>query len=93
MPEEIEVSVVDRPQRNAGLVYDRRHVSLPALIAIITLILQLGALVWGAATLKSSVDNLSVLAREMQKDIRNVQTDMSALKVDVGILKAKEPGK
>ena len=44
-------------------------------------VIQLAFLIWGASAIKSSVDTLAVTMRE-------VQTDVNALKVDVGVLKA-----
>lgn len=83
----------ERRTEGSGVLFDRRHLSLPAVIAIFTLILQLGALVWGAATLKAAVEGLGITAKELQTDMRTLQSDVGILKVDVGVLKAREAGK
>ncbi len=68
---------------------DRRHASTAEITAVVVLVLQLSALVWGAAKLSSSVDSLTALSGELRRDVSGIQADMSSLKVDVGILKAQ----
>lgn len=66
---------------------DRRHLSTSEFVSLVMLALQFGALVWGAATLKSSVDELRVTMSEITRQIRDTQSMVNGLTVDVGILK------
>lgn len=86
---EIETERARRGDGPTGFFYDRRHVSLPALVAIVTLIAQLGAIIWGAARLTGAVENLRVVAHDLQSDMHATQADVSSLKIDVGILKSR----
>lgn len=70
--------------RQAG---DRRHLATSELVSIAMLVLQFGALVWGASALKSSVDELRVTMVEMTHQIRDTQGTVNGLSIDVGILK------
>lgn len=66
---------------------ERRHMSVTEVVSIFVLILQFGALVWGAAKLSSSVDQLSVAMREIRDDVRDTNKKVETLSIDVGVLK------
>jgi len=67
---------------------DRRHASPTEVVAIVMLVLQLCALVWGAAKLSSAVDALQTSVMAMQGDMRSMSTNMQALTTDVRVLQA-----
>ena len=67
---------------------DRRHSSPTEVIAVVMLVLQLCALVWGAAKLSSAVDALQTSVIAMQGDMRSMSTNMQALTTDVRVLQS-----
>ena len=69
--------------------FNQRRVSTAEVTAVIVLVIQLGALIWGAATLSAAVTSLSTTATDMKSDIKQVQTDVNTLKVDVSVLKSQ----
>lgn len=71
-------------QRHRG---ERRHVSIAEVVSIMMLVIQFGALVWGASALKSSVDDLRVTMSETSRQSRETQSTINQLTLDVGILK------
>jgi hypothetical protein len=75
-------------RRTAKRWVDRRKASTGEVVAVVTLIIQLCALVWAAATLTSSVGRLSEIATQLQAGQTTIQADIVTLKLDVGVLKA-----
>lgn len=67
---------------------DRRHASPTEVAGVVTLILQLLALVWGAAKLSSAVDNLQSSVSAMQGDMRAMSGNLQALTTDVRVLQS-----
>ena len=72
--------------RNKG---DRRHPSLGEIAIVVSLLMQLMVVVWGAAVLKTSVDGLTLLFAELKLDVKSVQADLTQLKIDVKVANAK----
>ena len=68
---------------------DRRHASMGEIVAIFTLLLQLAAIIWGAAVLTSSVKQLGNAFEELKEDVGTIQKDINSLKIDVGVMKAQ----
>lgn len=66
---------------------ERRHVSVSEVATILMLVVQFGALIWGASALKSSVDELRISMIETSRQSRETQTTINQLTLDVGILK------
>lgn len=82
---EIEVPIAPKGTRWS----DRRHASPTEITAIVVLVIQLCALVWGAAKLSAAVDNLQGSVNLMQTDIRVMSTNMQELTTDVRVLQSK----
>ena len=73
-------------------IHDRRHLNITQLATLIMLALQLAAIVWGAASLKASVDALERAASSLEIEtqanrarITDVHTDVEVIKDRLGI--------
>lgn len=95
MPEDEDITEV--PVR----LYNRRRMTPTELGLLITLIGQGIAFVWGAATLKATIQgklemtNTSVVGLrdavvDLKMEMRESRTEINQLTVDVGVLKAKK---
>jgi hypothetical protein len=65
---------------------DRRHLSVTETVSLVILVLQLAAIVWGAATLKASVDTLKGESGATRVDVANMASALQSLTVDVRLL-------
>lgn len=72
---------------------DRRRASPSEITAVVVLVIQLCALVWGAAKLSASVDALQASVGAMQSDLRNMATNLQSLTTDVRVLQAAQAAK
>lgn len=62
--------------------HDRRHLSIRELAMIGTLLLNFGALVWGAATLTSTVSELKTATQQLNTTVQRMSDDLTSLKVE-----------
>lgn len=60
----------------------RRHMSFRDFAMLGTLIVNFAALIWGAATITSTVSQLSVTVQALDKSVSRVIEDMYTIKVD-----------
>lgn len=62
------------------------NLTLPELLGVSGLILNAGALVWGAAKLTAAVDNLKELVGKLERILNSNTTDISDLHARVLVL-------
>lgn len=87
---EIPLSSIQESPTKGSRWSDRRHASPTEVVAVIVLVIQLCALVWGAAKLSAAVDTLQTSVNAMQIDMRTVSENLQALTTDVRILQARD---
>lgn len=73
---------IDTPRRPG----DRRHMSVSDVATLIGLMISVATIVWGASAIKSSVDSLREAMVLMTAQVKETQTVVNRLSVDVGIL-------
>ena len=69
---------------------DRRHVPLSQVATLVMLALQLAALVWGAATLKSSVDQLKVTVEDIGAEMKVNRARITGLELEQAIIRDRQ---
>lgn len=61
---------------------ERRHLTLREIGMISTLLLNFGALVWGAATMSSSVRTLTTTTDKLDRSIQTITSKMDDIRLD-----------
>jgi hypothetical protein len=62
--------------------YDRRNLSTKELLTFITILINISALVWGAAKISATVDNLNESVVDLRATTRKLVSDIAEIKID-----------
>ena len=72
---------------------ERRHPQISDLLSLILLVLQFGALVWGASAIKSSVDQLKEAVAELKIQSKSNYDKIVETRTEVEILRSRLPAR
>lgn len=61
---------------------ERRQITLREIAMMVTLLLNFGALVWGAATISNTVNSLKGTVQDLNLTVRTITADMNQIKMD-----------